>query len=355
MDEFLSDFAEDAASFTSDFFFSGSEECGMTIDPNEQATDDLSLSNLEVGKTFSYCVRAVKQGHYMDEPYSNSKERRLLTSSQAACEAHTIHWEASVHGKVTTEPNAGSIPIEHVLVSWQLMSKDGFTALDCAGCSGSTLTNDGGSFNMIFNVNDPSLDNDSDFPVKVTFSKSSPALPEDIKHKFVCNNGMDPCPLDGYTTYLSHLEFKTPLEVFDDTVVPVNGKVFIADTSFGASDGCAIDGAEICLLHNMTSDIQQTLVCVDTKPDGSYVAPVVIGASVYAAVVKYNGHEFHMSDKNPLTKNEFVRITAEDQFINFDYKDISKAVVTIEGKSILVFSYLVCLCLYFDKYLHTFF
>ena len=90
MDEFLSDFAEDAASFTSDFFFSGSEECGMTIDPNEQATDDLSLSNLEVGKTFSYCVRAVKQGHYMDAPYSNSKERRLLTSSQAACEAHTI-------------------------------------------------------------------------------------------------------------------------------------------------------------------------------------------------------------------------------------------------------------------------
>jgi len=332
VDEFLRDFAENAESFTSDFFFSAGEECYTTIDPSNQASDDLSVFNLEVGKAYSYCVRAIKQGHYMDSPYADSGERRLLTSSEAACEAHTIHWEASIHGQVTTEIDAGSIPIEDVLVSWQLMSKDGTKPLDCMGCSNSTLTNDGGTFNIKFNVNDPSLDNDSDFPVKVTFSKTSPASPEDIKHNMLCNFGMNPCPLDGYITYLSHLQFKAPLQVYDDTVVPVRGKIFIADTAYPGSEGCVIDGAEICLMHNFTFGGQKTLVCVDTERDGSYIAPVAIGATVHSIVILYNGHIFKMSDKNPLMGEEFVTILADEQFINYDYKDITKAELTIEGE-----------------------
>jgi len=330
-DEFLRDFAANASSFTSDFYFSASENCFTTIEPGTQASDDLAVSNLEVGKEYSYCVRAVKQGHYMDAPYENSEQRRLLTSSGSSCEAHKIRWEASIHGRVTTIPTAGSLPIKDVLVSWELLSKDSKKILECDNCSGSTLTNEGGTFNIEFNADHLFLDNESDFPVRVFFSKTSPG---DLKHDFLCDLGtQELCdPEEGYITYLNHLQFMAPLNVYDDTSVPVSGKVFVADTKFEGSDGCAIESVEVCLYHNMTGGWEQELVCVDTETDGSYLAPVIVGATVSYVELSYYGHTFEVTDKNPLNGEDGILISAEDQFIGFDYKDVSKAKLTVEGK-----------------------
>lgn len=38
------------------------------IVPETQASDDLELSNLIVGKEYAYCVRAINNKHYMDSP-----------------------------------------------------------------------------------------------------------------------------------------------------------------------------------------------------------------------------------------------------------------------------------------------
>ena len=43
VEEFLSDFAENAVSFVSDFYFSSSEACYSSINPGRQASDDLTL------------------------------------------------------------------------------------------------------------------------------------------------------------------------------------------------------------------------------------------------------------------------------------------------------------------------
>jgi hypothetical protein len=106
VDEFLTDFSKDGESFTSDYFFSSSQPFGMPVRPELESSDDLSVSLLEVGKLYSYCVRAVRVDHYMDSPYEGGSERRILTSSASACAAHKIEWEASIDGLVTTEPNA---------------------------------------------------------------------------------------------------------------------------------------------------------------------------------------------------------------------------------------------------------
>lgn len=106
VDEFLTDFSRDAESFTSDYFFSSSQAHGMVVNPELDSSDDLSVSQLEVGRLYAYCVRAVRADHYMDSPYEGGDERRILTSSASACAAHQIEWEASIDGLVTTEPNA---------------------------------------------------------------------------------------------------------------------------------------------------------------------------------------------------------------------------------------------------------
>jgi hypothetical protein len=43
VEEFLLDFAENAVSFVSDFYYSSSEACYSSINPGKQASDDLSL------------------------------------------------------------------------------------------------------------------------------------------------------------------------------------------------------------------------------------------------------------------------------------------------------------------------
>ena len=114
-----------------------------------------------------------------------------------------ISWEASIHGVITTEPNAGNLPIENVTVVWQIMNLDGIRKIDCSGCRGSTVTDEGGAFEIVFNENHVSFyDNETiihprhHFPVQVFFEKFSPSPSTSsgmIPHKFLCNKGEDDC------------------------------------------------------------------------------------------------------------------------------------------------------------------
>ena len=147
--EFI-DYSLIATSFTNDYTFNSLDKCNTPISAGTIASDDLKVSRLSVGSTYSYCVRAVKTGEYMD--LTVDEQRRVVSSSTALCKSHTISWEASIDGLVTTEPNAGSLAIVGVTVTWQLLSEDGTTSLSCDGCTGSTLSDEGGAFSIPFNV-----------------------------------------------------------------------------------------------------------------------------------------------------------------------------------------------------------
>ena len=325
----MEDFSKDASSFTSDFYFSGSEPCNTPIRPGLEASDDLSLSNLIVGKRYSYCVRAVKQDHYMDSPYEGGGERRLLTSSESTCGAHTITWEASIHGKVTTEPNAGSLPIEDVSVTWSLLSLD-FKALDCEGCSGHARTDKGGAFTIPINADHPSLKgiNEDEIPVRIFFSKQTPASPKNIAHIFLCNDGADQCDeVHGHIVYLSHLQFAQPLHIYDDTSVPFSGKISIADT--GGPEGCPINGVKICLMHLTTLGQREELVCGETNSDGVYSLPIVMGSTVNEVDVSYRNHKF-MPTSDEDYESGVVIMPAGIPYTNHDFEDVTKSSLIVE-------------------------
>ena len=186
-------------------------------------------------------------------------------------------------------------------MTWNLLDTD-HKPLECDGCSGTDVTGESGNFKITFNVHHEHLmgKNDDDIPVRIFFEKTSPGSPNDIKHEFLCEDGTIVCDPDkGNIVYLSHLDFKEPLHIYDDTGVPFEGKVFIQDTVHGSLEGCAISGVKICLFHNSTvKGIEEQLVCVDSDPFGKYLAPVVIGSRVDSVLVMYHEHTFVKSAKN---------------------------------------------------------
>ena len=229
--------------------------------------------------------------HYMDAPFARSTEERLLTSSLAACEAHKVLFDASIHGTVTTKPDAGRLPIEGVEVYWELLEPGSNITLPCDGCTGNTTTTDGGAFHIMIQVDDPSLygKNDDEIPIRIRYAKSTFTVDEnseekEIKHEFLRNDGLEICNEEfGDIEFITHLEFEKHLEIYDDTSVPFSGRLTYSRTkSLDAPDGCPISEAVVCFTHNTTYGVEADLVCVDSDQNGEFIAPVVIGGTLYA-------------------------------------------------------------------------
>lgn len=337
--EFVDD-SVGATSFTSDFSFQAPKQCTSRITPETQASDDLTLSRLTVGKVYSYCVRAIKEGNYMDLTL-NSKETRALASSSATCNTYQISWESSLSGIVTTDPDAGSIPIEKVNVRWQLLSEDG-KDLKCSQCSGdSILTNKGGTFEIYIKIEDEPLlygKNDEDIPIKLFFSKVTSSNQNDIEHRFLCNEGQDVCDDEnGFVTYLKHLHFDIPIHVYDDTSMPFTGKLLIHGTN------CPVVGANVCPQHHSVAarNNEQNVgnLCVRTDSNGDYIAPVVIGSIIYGVRISYESHDFVRTFDNKWNYGAGVTITEGGFYANNDFYDMTKARLFVQGKIYLSFRF----------------
>ena len=334
--EFVDDSAL-ATSFTSDYSFSAPTQCSADaiVDPGITSSDDLRRSRLALGDTYSYCVRAVNPGQYMDLTLSGEVSR-VVSSSAAICESHTISWEASIDGLITTEPNAGSLPINNVTVAWQLLSEDGTTPLACDGCTDSTKTDRGGAFAINFNVIHHSLKNKNlaDIPVSIKFSKTTSSRDGEINHLFLCNEGQNVCdPEGGHIFYLRHLHFDNPLHIYDDTSIPFSGKITIHGTGYeGSPDGCPIIGAKVCPQHHTTVGILEDLVCVTSDSNGEYVAPIVMGAMVHGVEITYNSHVFEKNFENNWNYNTGVRIKEGGFYGRNDFMDVTKARMYVQGK-----------------------
>lgn len=243
------------------------------IVPNEEVFDNLSLSKLIVGKTYVYCVHASSsKGPYMPSPYDSSDLSDDLGHSDASCTPHVVQWEASINGVITTEPHSGSLPIEGVTVTYQLLSMD-YEDLSCLGCSGEIQTRTGGGFKIEFRVIHPYLEGVTDLdeiPVKLEFKKTTKGTNK-IPHTFLCNLGEEVCKDDGHVMFLKHLEFNKKLEVYDATQVMFSGNVFILDTVFSGSAGCSIMDAIVKIYHKVPgSDFPELLTETTTDSQGRY-------------------------------------------------------------------------------------
>lgn len=329
--EFVDDSSR-ATSFTNDFSYQAPRQCTSRITPEIEASDDLTMSRLVVGNVYSYCVRSIREGNYMDVTV-NAKEMRALASSSAICSIHRINWESSMFGKVTTDPDAGSIAIQDVDVRWQLLSEDG-KELQCVNCSGATKTNKGGSFEIHVKVEDEPLlygKNDEDIPIKLFFSKFTRSNENEIKHRFLCNDGQDICNDEtGFVTYLKHLHFDTPFHAYDDTSVPFTGKLIIHGTQ------CPIVGANVCPQHHSVAarnnEQNVGILCVKTDSNGEYIAPAVIGSVIYGVRIEHEGHDFERTFDNKWNYDAGVHITETGFYASNDFYDISKARLFVQGQ-----------------------
>ena len=239
---------------------------------------------------------------------------------------HYIKWQASIAGKITTEPEAGSLPIETVLVTWELLDLDKVNIIS----SGSYPTKKDGGFAITFDETSGLLENDIDYPVRIKFFKVSEADPKDISHSFLCNQGTIDCTDTGTIVYLRHLQFEAPVHVYDDTSVPFTGRIIIGDTASDESgEGCAIFGAQVCLVdkHARTGDTQG--VCVLTRPNGDFEAPAVIGSKV-SVQVNYKNHTFLPTFENIWDYDDGIVVDINRRYERHDFMDMTKAKLFVE-------------------------
>jgi hypothetical protein len=222
----------------------------------------------------------------------------------------------------------GSLPVGGVTISWQLLSREDLTPLDCEGCFNSTIATDGGAFHIVFNVEHSKLynSNDEEIPIRLYFSK----VTNGTTHQFLCNNGLDDCDSEnGHLVYLSHLQFKKPLKIYDGTVIPFSGRILIADTAHDDSDGCGVENAKICLVHYSIEGVKIDLVCGDSELDGSFLLFVVLGSTIHDVEIIFFGHAFIPTASNSNDYSSFL-IKENTNYTDNDFEDVSMARLSVD-------------------------
>ena len=76
-------------SFAPNFYFFSENACDDVVQPGRGYTDDLSLSELTVGKSYQYCATAVAE-HYMAD--ASGLYSPFLKGGTQVCKSHIIEW-----------------------------------------------------------------------------------------------------------------------------------------------------------------------------------------------------------------------------------------------------------------------
>lgn len=265
----------------------------------------------------------------MDVPFSRLLQTRTISSSLSICDVHTILFEASIAGLVTTDPYAGNLPIANVTVHWEILGSDALMPLRCSGCSGSVDTMEGGSFRIHIKADAKELfeKNDHDIPIRLRFSKTTISGGQAIPHVFLCNEGRQICDFqEGYIEYVKHLLFDKPVHIFDDTSIPFSGKVIVDGTD------CPIHNATVCA----TNEIDADLACAATDANGNYEVAVIIGSIVHGVSISYHSHVFEPTADNSYNYASGIRMEVGKLYNGNDFRDISKAEISVEGRFLVL-------------------
>lgn len=346
------DLANSEEAFAPDYYYTSKQTCNnrAQYSPGLQAADDLHRSKLTVGQTYTYGVRAIARQSWRQSTYAEV--------------SHKVLWEASVDGRVTLKPAAGSLPVERVTVEYRLEDLDHKAVPVCdeqlaRKSAGNDLgwctveSTKSGRFAINLSSKDDSdglltvgaNPNIQEFPLHMRFRKTTGA----IHHGFLCNDLLCSAPPDTSvnifttdehsemegveTVYLRHLEFDHPVHVIDDTSVPFRGKITIKGTEGpgAALLGCPIGGAKVCLVdHTSRNDKAEEQTCVETDGDGFYELPAVYGSKI-SPVVKYHGHEFEAVNANHVEKfKKGIIIDPDTTYEGYNLRDVTTALMTVE-------------------------
>eukprot|EP00957_Ditylum_brightwellii_P053718 4069678-Ditylum_brightwellii.AAC.1 len=270
---------------------------GAQISPGNNLQDDLAKSDLIVGHSYMYCVRAFADNYYMMDT-SGSSSNTKATSSGEACARHQVLWEAALKGRVTTTKEAGTLPIGHVRVTWRMYKEKGTPEL----ASGEVITDEGGRFQIVITSAHESLTNTHEHLLHLSFYKETQTTNGTVTHQFLCNDGQDNCSDSGADIYLKHLSFDEQVQIYDNTSIPFRGMVNVAGSR------CGVRGVEVCIVdshgkgapygtvvsaaNGNTEDVESTKFCATTDNNGEYVITPIIGTTVDYATLMYYNHSF---------------------------------------------------------------
>lgn len=291
------------------YFASGASLCkSVPYKPGKAASDDLSVSRLEIGRTYEYCVRGISP--------------RISYTTEYTCTPHRIRWEASLAGAVRLSPEAGGLPVRDVFVSYSLYSAENEEVRN-----GTTKTGSSGEFNIAFNDDLPSFTINSQFRLHLSFSK----VTSGVTHTFLCREGTVDCTQRGTDVYLEHLRFRQPIQVIDDTSLPFSGLVVVGNTTADDSlKGCPIVGAQVCLVDFAARSESVEPLCTTTDNTGRYSLPAVIGLRVTVSVSYFN-HTFRVLDPAKQEAHEKgVVIEPDGIYEDNDYVDVQTAEIITE-------------------------
>ena len=302
------------SSFSGNYYYFAEKQCtagnlGDVVEPGQAVTDNLKTAQLLVGNRYRYCVRAVAR-FYAGESHS----------SDETCTIHKVRWQASLAGEVTTAPEYGGVPIEDVAVSWELMNADQTIVIT----KGEKITSKAGMFTIAFDESHNSLDTYSKFPVRIKYAKTTIVGNTTIRHQFLCNDGNLDCTDDGMIVYLKHLDFDAPIASYDNSSIPVRGRVNIWEP-----DGCPLIGAKVCLKMKHARYEETLGACVETNFNGDYVLPATIGSTV-GIEVNFHRHEIPKAPENVLDYGKGIFIDVNKRYERNDFIDMSKALLDVD-------------------------
>lgn len=169
------------------------QSCNTKISP-VNSFDDVRLSELQLGSTYSYCVTGTNIDY----------------TSKVACKSHVVHFNSRVHVDVITM--RGERPVEKAEVTWAIESAPSSCGASSSG-KAAELTNKLGQTHFYMA---PICLTASKYIVKVTVSKRTDGNP----HIFKCADGSI---CDSIEIEVEHLNFDHKIVFRDASTAPVSG------------------------------------------------------------------------------------------------------------------------------------
>lgn len=258
----------EGVAFTSDYIFANTLEksCLQEHAPTD-LLDSIDRSDLALGSSYTYCMRAVDERSRSVVPYA---------SGQACAPAIVVQYEAILRVRFELEPTAGSLPVEKVQVSWVLGSGVNSVSSDLLGRS-MLESNEEGEVEIHFRTDQFSSPDMEMQPITLYFHKTTGEGEEAVEHSFLCDR-VDRC--SSKTLELRHLQFDREYTVQDTTSVLFTGRVAI-DGLWQDANRCPVADAEVCLREYTPSGrLGAPFVCAKTDDRGIYELPATLGTLV---------------------------------------------------------------------------
>ena len=223
---------------------------------------------------------------------------------------------------VSLKKDAGGIPVRDVLVTWTLYNADNSIVT-----TNSQNTPEDGTIYIKFKLDGTDFENDKLYKLVLKAEKQT----GNITHTFLCDDETRECPGGENIVHIRHLEFNKKVDFADDSSIPIQGKIIIADTQdVNVPDGCTIQGAQVCLNRKVGREMQATTICAESDYLGLYEIPATIG-TVVSLTVSYYNHTFEaVSSIIRIEMDEGLLIENTRIYNNYDFQDTNKTQLVID-------------------------